>query len=44
MVALNAVETRMKKIFFALGLIGVSAAAFAQKSSTDSIAEYRAML
>ena len=34
----------MKKLAIALGLIGVSAAAFAQKSSTDSIAEYRAML
>ena len=34
----------MKKLVIALGLIGVSAAAFAQKSSTDSIAEYRAML
>ena len=41
---LNAVETRMKKIVIALGLIGLSAAAFAQKSSADSIAEYRAML
>jgi hypothetical protein len=34
----------MKKLIFALGLIGLSAAAFAQKSSSDSIAEYRAML
>lgn len=34
----------MKKIILALGVIGMSAAAFAQKSSTDSIAEYRAML
>jgi sulfur-oxidizing protein SoxA len=41
---LNAAETRMKKIVFALGLIGLSADAFAQKSSTDSIAEYRQML
>ena len=34
----------MKNLVIALGLIGLSTAAFAQKSSTDSIAEYRAML
>ena len=34
----------MKKIAIALGLIGLSAFALAEKSSTDSIAEYRQML
>ena len=34
----------MKKLFIVLGLLGLSTAAFAQKSSTDSIAEYRQML
>jgi sulfur-oxidizing protein SoxA len=34
----------MKKIALAVGLVGLSAIAFAQKSSTDSIAEYRQML
>lgn len=34
----------MKKIVIALGLIGLSAFALAQKSSSDSIAEYRQML
>jgi sulfur-oxidizing protein SoxA len=34
----------MKKIVIALGLIGLSAFAVAQKSSSDSIAEYRQML
>jgi sulfur-oxidizing protein SoxA len=34
----------MKKIARAVGLVGLSAIAFAQKSSTDSIAEYRQML
>jgi sulfur-oxidizing protein SoxA len=34
----------MKKIMIALGLIGLSAFALAQKSSSDSIAKYRQML
>ena len=34
----------MKKIALAVGLVSLSAIAFAQKSSTDSIAEYRQML
>ena len=34
----------MKKIALAVWLVGLSAIAFAQKSSTDSIAEYRQML
>ena len=34
----------MKKIALALGLVSLSVIAFAQKSSTDSIAEYRQML
>jgi L-cysteine S-thiosulfotransferase len=34
----------MKKITLAVGLLCLSAVAFAQKSSTDSIAEYRQML
>lgn len=34
----------MKKIITAVGLIGFSVVTFAQKSSTDSIAEYRQML
>lgn len=34
----------MKKIALALGLVSLSVFAFAQKSSTDSIAEYRQML
>ncbi len=34
----------MKKIIFAAGLASLAAFAFAQKSSTDSIAEYRQML
>jgi len=34
----------MKKIIFAAGLASLAALAFAQKSSTDSIAEYRQML
>jgi sulfur-oxidizing protein SoxA len=34
----------MKKIIFAAGLSSLAAFAFAQKSSTDSIAEYRQML
>ena len=34
----------MKKIAIALGFIGLSAFALAEKSSTDSIAEYRQML
>ena len=34
----------MKKIALAVGLVSLSIVAFAQKSSTDSIAEYRQML
>ena len=34
----------MKKIALAVGLVSLSVIAFAQKSSTDSIAEYRQML
>ena len=34
----------MKKIILAVGLASLSALAIAQKSSTDSIAEYRQML
>ena len=34
----------MKKIALAMGLVSLSVFAFAQKSSTDSIAEYRQML
>jgi sulfur-oxidizing protein SoxA len=34
----------MKKIALAVGLVSLSIIAFAQKSSTDSIAEYRQML
>ena len=34
----------MKKIIFAAGLASLAVFAFAQKSSTDSIAEYRQML
>jgi sulfur-oxidizing protein SoxA len=40
----NAAVGYMKKTLLVLGLIGACVAAFAQKSSTDSIAEYRAML
>ena len=38
------VGQNIKKIALAIGLCSLTATAFAQKSSTDSIAEYRAML
>ncbi|MGI9150587.1 MAG: sulfur oxidation c-type cytochrome SoxA [Limnohabitans sp.] len=40
----SALKSKHISLLAAVGLIGLSAAAFAQKSSTDSIAEYRAML